>query len=423
MWLPLLAEKGFPCIAAPSDVAWVWHCHMLAPLAYARDCQKLYGRIIDHKLMGSKDRTYSLKRAQNLWEEKYRNIPFNVSESDFVSVPSDFHSQMSYDLEAAISRQKVFFYQVSLPHYGDSKFLLSSVTRYQKFLYLKKCSPDSFVVPCYDIDLIWHSHQLHPIFYKEDTLRILGEHFNHDDSVNDRSNGSKLCRSMTDTQTLWEELFHEKFTNIGSMYRGLPPNGRLNDIPKEALFTNCHKMAVIELQNIMVARESPLASARKKVHSLKFCTEFTSGITVDLIKLKKPDSNYQWTTETHGVNSFEIDSRFCDFLMVKVKQSGSCTLFKHSISGTLSMMPLLESCVTLNEKVYVNSDVKLSDGSILELKLGITVTSLTTCKLDLLMGNFESCVMPEYVEQLWGPVHLPRLPQGTDNVCSVASHK
>jgi hypothetical protein len=33
------------------------------------------------------------------------------------------------------------------------------------------------------------------------------------------------------------------------------------------------------------------------------------------------------------------------------------------------------------------------------------------------MSEFESCVMPEYIEQLWGPVNLPRLPDGMDNDC------
>jgi hypothetical protein len=64
--------------------------------------------------------------------------------------------------------------------------------------------------------------------YKLDTMHILGEHFNHDDSVNDRSEGSRLSQSMSETQTKWQELYSEKFSNVGSMYRGLPPNGKLN---------------------------------------------------------------------------------------------------------------------------------------------------------------------------------------------------
>ena len=28
------------------------------------------------------------------------------------------------------------------------------------YLYLKKKNPKTFLVPCYDMDLIWHSHQV-----------------------------------------------------------------------------------------------------------------------------------------------------------------------------------------------------------------------------------------------------------------------
>ena len=56
--------------------------------------------------------------------------------------------------------------QVSLPHYRDAWFLKSAILRYRKYLFLKQSNPDLFLVPCYDFDLVWHSHQLHPHLYK-----------------------------------------------------------------------------------------------------------------------------------------------------------------------------------------------------------------------------------------------------------------
>jgi len=38
-------------------------------------------------------------------------------------------------------------------------------------------------------------------------------------------------------------------------------------------------------------------------------------------------------------------------------------------------------------------------------------------------AQFQSCTMPEHVEQLWGPIPLPKLPEGTDNACLAATHK
>ena len=45
------------------------------------------------------------------------------------------------------------------------------------------------------------------------------------------------------------------------------------------------------------------------------------------------------------------------------------------------------------------------------------------CIFTLQTGQFETCTMPENVEQLWGPVALPSLPDGVPNTCIVASHR
>ena len=42
---------------------------------------------------------------------------------------------------------------------------------------------------------IWHTHQLNPESYGRDTSAVLGFILKHDDSVNDRSDGSKLNRA------------------------------------------------------------------------------------------------------------------------------------------------------------------------------------------------------------------------------------
>lgn len=42
-WLPFLAQNMIKWqeIYPPLDVAWIWHCHMLCPTAYAEDCLSL----------------------------------------------------------------------------------------------------------------------------------------------------------------------------------------------------------------------------------------------------------------------------------------------------------------------------------------------------------------------------------------------
>lgn len=117
--------------------------------------------------------------------------------------------------------------QVSLPHYCDQEFHVDSLRRYKMYLYLKRKNPKTFIVPCYDIDLIWHAHQVHPQEYQADMQAILGFVLKHDDSVNDRSEGSKLNTADEITRKLWLEEFSVPFARPGSMFRGKPPQGQL----------------------------------------------------------------------------------------------------------------------------------------------------------------------------------------------------
>ena len=64
------------------------------------------------------------------------------------------------------------------------------------YLHLKSKHPDTFLVPCYDFDLVWHAHQLDPETYAADTKAILGKLMPHDDSVNDRGEGEHTPPSV-----------------------------------------------------------------------------------------------------------------------------------------------------------------------------------------------------------------------------------
>ena len=61
-----------------------------------------------------------------------------------------------------------------LLYYRDPDFMRDALVRYKMYLALKKSHPDKFLVPCYDIDLVWHTHQVHPALYYGDTMGLLG---------------------------------------------------------------------------------------------------------------------------------------------------------------------------------------------------------------------------------------------------------
>jgi len=44
--------------------------------------------------------------------------------------------------------------KVSLDHYRDPDFLEDALRRYRMYLFLKRLHTQTFLVPCYDIDLV-----------------------------------------------------------------------------------------------------------------------------------------------------------------------------------------------------------------------------------------------------------------------------
>jgi len=288
-WLPLAAESGSESLCPPIDVHWIWHCHMLAPYHYEQDCLRLVGKVVDHAVRPITQLVEQRRTTADVWRQKYNHEPFDVAGTR--PPAASYERLSSYDLAAAVGRQSKFFYNISLPHYRDETFLQQAAARYRKFLNLKKrdlaCLSETLLVPSYDIDLVWHTHQLHPLLYKQDTVALLYRMFNHDDSLDDRSPDSPQQSAYAITKQLWRVTYQEHFPLSGAMYRGEAPHGRLAD------------------------------EAQLRTHAAR-------------------------------------------------------------------------------------------DGKVV-LRLNIE--------------PFESCTMPEHVEQLWGPIPLPTLPEGTDNACIAASHR
>lgn len=223
-WLPFyksLTEAGeSPKNLYPAyDIAWIWHCHVLSPTDYAKDCKQVYGAHLDHFCFSKNEIEQKQEYTRRLWEKNMPNVPFN----DDINIPLNLNyaSKLTYDVVAASERQKKFYYNVSLPHFANKKFLELCLTRYQKFIYLKQTNPDLFVVPCYGIDLIWHTHQLNPVVYVQETKKWLnGRIMPHDDTVSDRSVESPLTNSFNKTKEAWFKTFNEPYNFAGGMYRG-----------------------------------------------------------------------------------------------------------------------------------------------------------------------------------------------------------
>ena len=225
-WLPLAAREGYGSrfLAAPLDIAWVWHAHMLAPYNYGEDCIRTVSTVVDHVPPGGLQRKDGLEKAKCLWEREYPEEPFEIDlNKPPIALMAYHNSSIPYDLEKACYRQSKFYYQVSLPHYRDDRFLEKAVEGYEHHLQLTKQNPRVFVVPRYDYDLIWHVHQLHPVNYRRTTTQFFGRLLHHDDTATSRSPGSKLHDSELETKALWKAAGLQ-FVKPGAMYRGNPPD-------------------------------------------------------------------------------------------------------------------------------------------------------------------------------------------------------
>ena len=229
-WLPLVAEHEGQLLAAPLDIEWVWHCHILNPFQYRQDCTKIVNKVVDHRPFKLCEANKPL--SERYWKDKYQNVPFDTDLKNAAPplINPSYSQQSLYDIASATLRQRSFNYGSSLPHYRDRKFLKKALWRYYIMLQIKKEHPSTFIVPCYDNDLMWHTHQQHPLAYQQDTSSILGKMLDHNDTTSDRSPGSELENGSAATKKLWKQKGH-KFAVPGAMYRGEPPMPQLQQDP------------------------------------------------------------------------------------------------------------------------------------------------------------------------------------------------
>ena len=302
MWLPLLRDyiistngKG-PMIAPSLDVHWVWLVHMLAPQHYIQDCKAVVGQMLPHRLPTQRALYFARERGKVIWKQTFPNVMWEADESNSFKLSQNFPSKISYNIMKAVERQSAFFYQVSLGHYRCGSFLRAAIRRYRQFLHLKLKSPEAFLVPCYDMDLVWHAHQVHPSIYFNDTRAFLGRLLPHDDSVNDRNVGSKLVVSDKSTRLLWKNEFKEDFRRNGAMYRGDPPNTYLSPVPNELY--ECARVPRFKIDLLCITLEGKFPEGDLKV-KLRHQRQRIGDITI----------NHDGQTTEYNVESSQVS--FC----------------------------------------------------------------------------------------------------------------
>ena len=138
----------------PSDVAWLWHCHRLAPYRYAQHCRQDFSKVVEahppfafqhaepayDQLPPGAEAIDAGAKARDLWANAYPNEPFFLPSDSgpCASEPSSPGVLADFDVLGSAERQATFLWQVSQPKFEDEEFLADGVEAYRRFVMLRK---------------------------------------------------------------------------------------------------------------------------------------------------------------------------------------------------------------------------------------------------------------------------------------------
>ena len=149
-WLPLVNKYKDTPLIPPADVAWLWHCHRLAPKDYEEYVIERFGALLDASLpftfqYAGAEVIYSQVSltTQDFWAKEFPDTTFFLDKNQVdtnVHCHHDLHQKVmvgGFDLLGSTHRQATFLWQVSSPSFDDIDFLQQGVENYCRFLLLK----------------------------------------------------------------------------------------------------------------------------------------------------------------------------------------------------------------------------------------------------------------------------------------------
>jgi Glycine-rich domain-containing protein-like len=250
LWLDLLVrenEHGHSTakLVPPSDIAWFWHCHRLAPEKY-----EAYIRSMPFKdqntivaLREPSGDPYRLMENHNetlrVWRKNYPTesfaLPQTSSSCSAPTMESLTETLAGFDLIASTRRQAELYWHLQ-PHFVATDDGCTptfdpnqALQDYHRFLHLMKVvrGTNTMLVPTYLIDLYWHTHITGARIYDyhTDCERICGCFIDHDDDFAEgERNGGALDQAFLATAKLWKDTYGGVTYGHKGGYRGPPPS-------------------------------------------------------------------------------------------------------------------------------------------------------------------------------------------------------
>ncbi|KAI7736287.1 hypothetical protein M8C21_001732 [Ambrosia artemisiifolia] len=304
-WLPLLAKHSESPITegplvVPLDCEWVWHCHRLNPVRYKSDCEEFYGKVLDNCNVASSVQGLSKRETEEIWNKLYPDEPYDLDmtralTTEFSEAMYKTQSFSKYDFALAIERQSPFYYQVSRPHVKSDLFLEAAVARYKGFLHLirrnRERSIKQFCVPTYDVDLIWHTHQLHPASYCKDLTELIGKVLEHDDTDQNRAKDKSSTKEILGLTKAGETLvvaqyIGQEWSLLDSLWSLKPENSNNKD--SALLLTGPHMVKLVTGRKLDYEPKHvhKQTNERNFMTAIEFSVDHPYGKAVALIDLK-----------------------------------------------------------------------------------------------------------------------------------------
>ncbi len=200
-------------LVPPIDVAWVWHCHRLNPVAYATDTAALtegggpLNTTLHTAFRFSNGEDSQSRPLRRLWkvvfpfesyvpryllsctyrQEEMKRRQSITSYANELS-RAGFRTLLSYDIGQNAMLQRTFLYQVIDENdvkkeelYETNAYLNRAFYRYLLFLSLhSQAGRNTLLVPMKDINIMWQMHLSCSREYKHDCLHVVGYTIEHD---------------------------------------------------------------------------------------------------------------------------------------------------------------------------------------------------------------------------------------------------
>ncbi|RHZ88179.1 hypothetical protein Glove_26g288 [Diversispora epigaea] len=245
------------------------------------------------------------KKVRTADIKKKRKLIVRRTVFAYIGIPFPF----SIDLISAVFRQREFTRKmVNNEIINRTEVQANATIRYLKFLFLMREKQNTILVPTLDIDLCWHTHQIHASLYREFTKKHIGQIINHDDTLAE----GVLSDGFAVTARAWYKKYREPYTH---------------DDPSKIWLTTKKKIMSVIMPPYGLLVHNQLKKYKKTIakhneNDMKIYNVDEKNVENEKDKKEKKDTSSKYDSLKHKHNSLKYGFGFLTFL--GIENFGGC---------------------------------------------------------------------------------------------------